>query len=112
MLIAALILSSLGPCADVSSCTAKVRAPAELVAPAKAAPKRLRRPEGEPKAPPAKIAPASLRGDTAFGIELEPQGDELIVRALSLHRPPSVYGLVRVKPQVPSSPKLKARALE
>jgi len=53
-----------------------------------------------------------LKGDTAFGLELERDGEQIIVRALSLHRPPSVYGLKRVTPQRVPKPKQQARALQ
>jgi hypothetical protein len=66
--------------------------------------------EGEPKAAPLK--PKVLKGDVAFGLELERSGEQIIVRALSLHRPPSVYGLVRVTPQKVPKPEQQARALQ
>ncbi len=113
-MIAALLLAALGPCASPEGCTAKLRGPPELVAAARVALGRVKLVEGEPKAPPQKLDTKVLRGDVAFSIELEPAGDggELIVRALSLHRPPSVYGLTRVKPQALPKPKDRARALE
>jgi hypothetical protein len=110
--IALWVLAALGPCAELPNCTAKLRAPAELQQAGKAALALVRFTEGEPKAAPQKIEPKVLRGDVAFTIEVEPKGDELVVRALSQHRPPSVYGLARVKPQKLGSPKFKARAVE
>src|SRR5882762_2110289 len=95
----AILLAALGPCADLASCTMKVRAPAELLPQARVALSRVGLREADPKPAPVKLEPKTLGGYVAFGLEVEPQGDELIVRALSLHRPPSVYGLARVKPQ-------------
>ena len=111
-MIAALLLAALGPCAELTACTARVRAPAELLQPAKAALAQVRLSEAEPKAPPQPIEAKTLRGDVAFAIEVEPEGEQLIVRALSLHRPPSVYGLVKVKPQPLTNPKWRARAVQ
>lgn len=112
-MIAALLLAALGPCASPEACTAKLRGPPELVAAARGALARLTLVESEPKSPPQKLEPKVLRGDVSFSIELEPAaGGEIIVRALSLHRPVSVYGLTRVKPQALPKPKDRARALE
>lgn len=111
-MIWAVLLGALGPCAELKECTAKVRAPTELLAGARQALKLAGLPEGEPRAAPQQLDPRVLRGDVAFSIEVEPDGDELVVRALSLHRPPSVYGLVRVKPQALPNPKQRARAVE
>lgn len=111
-MIALLLLGALGPCADLAQCTARVKAAPELQAAVKAALTRVRLPEGEPKAAPQKLEPKVLRGDVAFTIEVEAAGEELLVRAVSQHRAPSIYGLVKVKPQPLSKPKDKAKALE
>jgi len=111
-LIWALVLGALGPCAELSACTATVRAPADLLPQARAALKLAGLSEAEPKAAPQKIDPKVLRGDVAFSIEIEPEGSELVVRALSLHRPPSVFGRVSVTPQALPNPKQRARAVE
>jgi hypothetical protein len=66
--------------------------------------------EGEPKV--GALKPRVLKGDVAFGLELERSGEQIVVRALSLHRPPSVYGLARVTPQKVPKPEQQARALQ
>ncbi len=111
-MIFGLLLAALGPCAELQACTAKVRAPAELVADARVALGLARLTESEPKTPPSRIDAKVLRGDVAFSIEVEPQGDELVVRALSLHRPPSMFGRAVVKPQALANPKQRARAVQ
>lgn len=108
-MIALVLLGALGPCAELALCSARVRAtPAELLPAAKAALAMASLSEGEP-AKPQPIAAKTLRGDTAFAIEVEQQGADFIVRALSLHRPASIFGLARATP--PALPK-RQRAIE
>lgn len=96
MTIALLLLAGLGPCAEASACTAKLRAPADQLPALRAGLVRVGLPEGEPK-PAAKLEPKVLRGDTAFALEVEAKAEGTVVRALSLHRPPSVYGLAKLE---------------
>ncbi len=110
-----LLAAPLGPCADRAACTFRVKASAELAAAARVALVANGLKEGEPKVTPVPaLKPKQLKGDTAFAVEIEKsgEGDEIIVRALSLHRSPSVYGLVKVTPQPVPKPKQKARALQ
>jgi hypothetical protein len=95
--IALLLLAGLGPCAETSACTAKLRAPVDELPALRAGLARAGLPEGEPKAV-AKLEPKVLRGDTAFALEVETKTDGTVVRALSLHRPPSVYGVAKLRP--------------
>jgi hypothetical protein len=110
--IALLLLSALplGPCADAAACTMRVRAPDELLAVGRAAVSAAGLKEADAKVEPLK--PKVLKGDVAFGLELERDGEQIIVRALSLHRPPSTYGLARVTPQRVPKPAQQARALQ
>ena len=96
MTIVLLLLAGLGPCADVAACTAKLRAPPEQLAGLRAGLARVGLPEGEPAAP-AKLEAKVLRGDTAFAFEVELKPEGTVVRALSLHRPPSVYGMATLR---------------
>jgi hypothetical protein len=108
--VIALLVLALSPCADRAACTMRVHAADDLLPVAHAAVADLGIKEGEPKA--AALKPRQLKGDTAFGMELERDADQLIVRALSLHRPPSVYGLARVTPQKVPRPEQQRRALQ
>jgi hypothetical protein len=112
MIATLLVLASLGPCADLAACTAHLRASPELLPVARAALKRTPLVEGEPRAAPSKLDPKVLRGDTAFSIEVEQEGEHYVVRALSLHRPPSIFGRVQVSPQALPNPRQRARAIE
>lgn len=107
-----MLLAALGPCADAARCTAKLRVPAELLPQARAALARTALREGDPEKPPPKLDPKLLKGDLAFSLEIEPDGDGYLVRALSLHRPPSLFGRARVKAQPLPRPQQKARAVE
>ncbi|MBL8958150.1 MAG: hypothetical protein JNK82_45680 [Myxococcaceae bacterium] len=111
-MIWAVLLAGLGPCAELANCTAKLRTPAALLPQARAALAGARLPEGEPKTAPSAIDPKVLRGDKAFAIEIEPDGEAFVVRALSLHRAPSVFGRVKVTPQALPNPKHQAKAVE
>jgi hypothetical protein len=111
--ILALLLAAggVGQCAQTIACSATLRASPGLEGPARAALFFLGLKDlGEVPAP--AIAQKTLAGDLAFHFEVERDGDVLLVRALSRHRPPSVYGLARVRPQgVPKEPQ-KRRAVE
>jgi hypothetical protein len=110
-MIALLVLSALGPCADVAACTFKLRGPDELLAPAREAMRSLKLTEAEPKSAPAKLSPGAT-GDVAFSIELELAGESVVARALSLHRAPSVFGRAEVTPRVRRGGPYRDRALQ
>lgn len=109
-MISLLVLAAaLGPCADVALCTAKLRTSEPLLPRARAALALVPLKEGE--GAPAAIKPKTLAGDVAFSFEVELQGAQVLVRAISLHRPPQVYGLAKVTVQAVKKPAQQEKAL-